>query len=154
LIARGFRLIQWNGMYALLLFLAPCAAPLTRLSLSDPSPLVNAHNRVFAILVGQPNNPTYANSTRLAYNALLRESMAAKFPASMYHHRRGLFAAVNIGLSYSQGQTAPSWLHNGDYNPLADRLLANEHVARMATFASGELRLAAAFLDLYSWRHS
>jgi NAD dependent epimerase/dehydratase family enzyme len=104
--------------------------------------------------VGQPNDPKYANSTRLAYNALLRESMAAKFPASMRHHRRGLFAAVNVGLSYGQGQTAPSWLHNDDYDPLADRLLANEHVARMAIFASGKPRLVAVFLGGYSWRHS
>jgi hypothetical protein len=104
---------------------------------SDPVPLVDANGHVFAVLVGQPKDPAYTASTCKAYDAIIREGIAASFLSSMKHHHRGLFAAINVGLSYGQGQVVPSWLHNDEYDGVADRLLANEHVARMATFASG-----------------
>jgi hypothetical protein len=55
----------------------------------------------------------------------------------MRQHRRGLFAAINVGLSYGKGQSTPTWLHNNAYEGLVARLLANEHLNRLATFASG-----------------
>jgi hypothetical protein len=56
----------------------------------------------------------------------------------MYKHRRGFFAAINVGLSYGKGQAVPSWLHT-DYDDLTNRLLVNPDITRMATFASGVL---------------
>jgi hypothetical protein len=55
----------------------------------------------------------------------------------MRRHRRGLFAAINVGLSYGKGQTSPCWLNAKEYAPIAESLLANEDVGRMAGFADG-----------------
>lgn len=56
----------------------------------------------------------------------------------MRRHRRGLFAAINVGLSYGKGQTAPGWLDAKKYTSLVHRLLANKDIVRMANFASGK----------------
>ncbi|KAJ6538071.1 hypothetical protein B0H19DRAFT_962212 [Mycena capillaripes] len=70
----------------------------------------------------------------------------------MRKHRCGLFAAVNVGLSYGKGQTAPSWLCT-NYDELANRLLANSHIGRMATFASTAFAMWAPRLYKYYHEH-
>jgi hypothetical protein len=66
----------------------------------------------------------------------MNEGTAAQFPADMRKHRRGLFAAINVGLTYGPGQTIPTWLLPGKCASMTERLLRNEHIDRMATFAS------------------
>ncbi|KAJ7843955.1 hypothetical protein B0H13DRAFT_2412152 [Mycena leptocephala] len=132
LLAKGFHLVKWNGY--------------------DPQPLVDVHGRVFAVLVGQPRRDRYAASVAAAYNTITREGMAARFPAPMYKHRRGLFAAINVCLSYGKGQTAPSWLQT-NHDDLADRLLANPDINRLATFASAAFAMWAPRLYQYYHKH-
>ncbi|KAJ7862608.1 hypothetical protein B0H14DRAFT_3863084 [Mycena olivaceomarginata] len=117
LIARGFQLIN------------------------DAHPLVDIHGRIFAVLVGQPRKQKYQESVRAADDTIANEGIAAGFPAYMRKHRRGLFAAINVGLTYSMGCTIPCWLNNKNYNQLAERLLANPHINWMANFASGVFAL-------------
>ncbi|KAJ7925712.1 hypothetical protein B0H13DRAFT_2229609 [Mycena leptocephala] len=76
--------------------------------------------------------------------------MAARFPAPMYKHRRGLFAAINVGLLYGKGQSVPSWLHT-NYDDLSNRLLGNPDINRLATFASAAFAMWA--LRLYRYYH-
>jgi hypothetical protein len=102
----------------------------------DPCPLVDSQGRIFAVLAGQPRNPSYKLSIAAAFTTIMQEGTAAQFPASMRHHRRGLFAAINVGLTFGKGQKAPTWLLPTDYAAMAQRLLANQHVRRMATIAS------------------
>lgn len=64
----------------------------------------------------------------------------------MRHHRRGLFAAITVGLNFGKGQTAPSWLDNKRYTDLSRRLLANKDIIRMANFASCGPLLPFSFL--------
>ncbi|KAJ6456046.1 hypothetical protein C8R45DRAFT_1186835, partial [Mycena sanguinolenta] len=54
----------------------------------------------------------------------------------MRRHRRGLFAAINVGLNFGKGATVPSWMDNKTHTPLATALLADPDIIRMATFAS------------------
>jgi NAD dependent epimerase/dehydratase family enzyme len=51
-------------------------------------------------------------------------------------HRRGLFAAINVGLVYGKGQRTPTWLDNKQHTPVVDRLLGNTDINRLANFAS------------------
>jgi hypothetical protein len=102
----------------------------------EPCPLIDSQGRIFAVLAGQPRDPSYKLSVAAAFTAIMQEGTAAQFPASMRHHRRGLFAAINVGLTFGKGQKAPTWLLPTDYAAMAQRLLANQHVGRMATFAS------------------
>ena|ERR1700761_3759766 len=105
---------------------------------SDPRPIVDASGRVFAVLAGQPRAPAYAASVAAAYTAIRDAGLGANFASDMRKHRRGLFAAVNVGLIYSKGQTTPSRLHHHLHGDMVEELLANEHIRRMATFASGQ----------------
>ncbi|KAF7335507.1 hypothetical protein MVEN_02204500 [Mycena venus] len=108
LLGLGFRLVQWNGI--------------------DPCPLVDSKGHVFAVLAGQLNTPSYKASVAAAFQEIMNEGNATKFPADMRKHRRGLFAAINVGLTYSKGQTAPTWLLCGNYTAMTERLLANKHI--------------------------
>ncbi|KAJ7631499.1 hypothetical protein B0H17DRAFT_1217865 [Mycena rosella] len=88
LVRMGFDVVKWNGY--------------------DSRPLVDAHGRIFAVLVGQP------------------QGMAAAFPAAMRWHRRGLFAVINVSLSYGKGQTVPSALYvDPQYAGIVERLLGS-----------------------------
>ncbi|KAJ7807197.1 hypothetical protein B0H14DRAFT_3882094 [Mycena olivaceomarginata] len=87
LIALGFQLIRWNGI--------------------DARPLVDSTGRIFAVLAGQPTKNGYPEAVGRAYDFIKAQGHASHFPAAMCRHRRGLFAAINAGLSYGKGQTAP-----------------------------------------------
>ncbi|KAJ7831394.1 hypothetical protein B0H14DRAFT_2365223, partial [Mycena olivaceomarginata] len=100
-------------------------------------PLVDLHSRVFAVLVGQPCKHKYQASVRAASDRITTEGIAAGFPAHMWKHRRGRFAVINVGLTYGKGCATPSWPNNKEYSPLAERLLADPYISRMANFASG-----------------
>lgn len=71
----------------------------------------------------------------------------ARFPADMRRHRRGLFAAVSVGLSYGKGQRLPAWLDNKEYSGLAEGLLGNEYINRLAGFADGSSPYSSARLQ-------
>ncbi|KAJ6478210.1 hypothetical protein C8R45DRAFT_933970 [Mycena sanguinolenta] len=119
LLGLGLQLIRWNGI--------------------DPIPLVDNKHRIFAVLAGQPTANGYGDSVSRAFNFIKSKGNAARFPASMLQHRRGLFAVVNVGLTFGPGQFFPTWLDNKKYTLLADQLLAHQDIGRMAAFASGSL---------------
>ncbi|KAJ7127600.1 hypothetical protein C8R43DRAFT_897392 [Mycena crocata] len=122
-------------------------------SASDARPLVDAQGRIFAVLAGQPRDPSYAAAVARAYAAITHEGDAAHFPYDMRHHRRGLFAAINVGLFYCKGQSVPCWLRTRTYTDMVARLLANEDIRRMAVFASAAFCLWAPRLYVYYREH-
>jgi hypothetical protein len=89
------------------------------------------------VLAGQPRKYEYSASVRAAYDTITAQGIAAGFPAYLRKHRRGLFAAINVGLAYGKGCSIPSCLDNKQYNPIAQCLLADSHINRIANFASG-----------------
>ncbi|KAJ7918167.1 hypothetical protein B0H13DRAFT_1607608 [Mycena leptocephala] len=104
---------------------------------SEPRPLLDRNGRIIAVLAGQPRHAAYRAAVENAFLAIRNAGHEARFPASMRRHRRGLFAAITVGVSYGKGQTTPCWLNNKEYNGIADSLLANSSIARMAGFADG-----------------
>ncbi|KAJ7781734.1 hypothetical protein DFH07DRAFT_764761 [Mycena maculata] len=129
LIGLGFQVIHWNGI--------------------DARPLMDSTGRIFAVLAGQPTKDRYHEAVNRAYDFIKTQGTASCFPAAMRRHRRGLFAAINVGLTYGKGQTDPTWLDNKQYTSLAERLLANTDIIRMANFASAAFRLWAPLLYAY-----
>ncbi|KAF8188313.1 hypothetical protein K438DRAFT_1972511 [Mycena galopus ATCC 62051] len=98
LMGLGFQLIRWNGR--------------------DARPLLDSKGRVFLVLAGQPTDNGYPEAVSRAYDAIKKEGMRADFPPDMRNHRRGLFAAMSVGLILGQGrrfrpgsttETAPTW---------------------------------------------
>ncbi|KAJ7840504.1 hypothetical protein B0H14DRAFT_3458046 [Mycena olivaceomarginata] len=129
LIGVGFQLIPWNGF--------------------DPQPLVDSEGRVFLVLVGQPRDERYCASVGHAYDFIKQQGAAAHFPAAFCKHRRSLFAAINVGLTFGKGQMHPTWLDSKDYTSLTERLLAHNDIARMAHFASTAFQVWAPRLYQY-----
>ncbi|KAJ7747907.1 hypothetical protein DFH07DRAFT_962327 [Mycena maculata] len=129
MIALGFQVIHWNGI--------------------DARPLVDSTGRIFAVLAGQPTKEGYPEAVIRAYDFIKTQGTASHFPAAMCRHRRGLFAAINIGLVYGKGQTAPTWLDNKQHTSLAESLLSNKDITRMANFASFAFSLWAPRLHCY-----
>ncbi|KAF7353122.1 hypothetical protein MSAN_01499600 [Mycena sanguinolenta] len=116
LLGLGFQLIRWDGR--------------------TPHPLVDCTRRIFTVLAGQPSDLSYTASADSAFQRIKALSRATYFPAAMRRHRRGLFAAINVGLNFGKGATAPAWLDNKQHTPLATQLLAEPDIIRMANFAS------------------
>ncbi|KAF8173039.1 hypothetical protein K438DRAFT_1772466 [Mycena galopus ATCC 62051] len=123
LLGLGFQLVKWDGI--------------------TPRPLLDCHGRIIAVLAGRPAAEDYRAAALAAFYAIRDAGTEARFPASMRKHRRGLFAAINVGLSYGKGQKVPSWLHNKEYDALADGLLANPYINRLAGFADSAFALWA-----------
>ncbi|KAJ6467411.1 hypothetical protein C8R45DRAFT_783198, partial [Mycena sanguinolenta] len=123
LLGLGLQLVPWDGI--------------------SPIPLVDKVGRIFAVLAGQPTAHRYAESVRAAFEFIKSEGNQVHFPPSMLRHRRGLFAVINVGLTYGKGQSKPTWLDTQGYSQLGQSLLANEHINRMAVFASSAFQLWA-----------
>ncbi|KAJ7260848.1 hypothetical protein B0H12DRAFT_1013847, partial [Mycena haematopus] len=114
-------------------------------------PLVDSAGRIFAVLAGQPDNDAYRAAVQRAYAFIKEQGNTTHFSAAMRNHRRGLFAAVNVGLTMGKGATIPSWI-DGHQTSLAEALLANPDVGRLANFASASFaswapRLYAHYVD-------
>ncbi|KAJ7209357.1 hypothetical protein B0H12DRAFT_1030471 [Mycena haematopus] len=116
---------------------------------STAKPIVDCKGRIIAVLAGQPNNAEYRQSVELAFDAICNAGSEACFPASMRKHRRGLFAAMNVGLSYGKGTKVPCWLNNKAYTGIAEQLLADRHIKRMAGFADAAFALWAPRLYMH-----
>ncbi|KAJ7862693.1 hypothetical protein B0H13DRAFT_2354532 [Mycena leptocephala] len=125
----GFHLIRWDGF--------------------TPRPLIDKYGRIFAVLAGQPHSAAYAAAAHGAFIDIMKAGAGACFPADMRRHRRGLYAVINVGLSYGQGQRIPGWLDNKEYSNLADGLLASTNVKRLAGFADAAFALWAPRLYRY-----
>ncbi|KAG6809553.1 hypothetical protein H0H92_015830 [Tricholoma furcatifolium] len=110
----GYQLIQWDGRTC--------------------KPLVCKDGRIFAVLAGQPNDPSYEESCRLATEAIMQEGRNATFTQSELNHKRGNFPAVNVGVTMGLGATYPT---NLGHSSMMDRLLNNPHIQRLAHFADG-----------------
>ncbi|KAJ6472010.1 hypothetical protein C8R45DRAFT_836291, partial [Mycena sanguinolenta] len=129
----GFQLVRWDGF--------------------TPRPLIDRNGLIIAVLAGQPRKPDYAAAVQRAFAAICKAGAEAEFPSHMRKHRRGLFAAMNVGLSYGKGQKVPSWLRNNKYDALADELLADDGIGRMASFADAGFALWAPRLYKYYHEH-
>ncbi|KAF8075917.1 hypothetical protein FPV67DRAFT_1444720 [Lyophyllum atratum] len=138
----GYRLIEWDGMYTssvtLLQHMAHCFLYRTAM------PLVCSEGRIFVVLAGQmADDPMYAKSCELAYEAMLYEGQEAHFTAAELNHHCGDFSAVNVGITMGLGATYPTNLGVGTHADMLKHLLANEHIIRLANFADSASNLWA-----------
>ncbi|KAJ7041672.1 hypothetical protein C8F04DRAFT_1252603 [Mycena alexandri] len=129
LLGMGFRIVKWDGR--------------------TPHPSVDCNGRIIAVLVGQPDHPEYRATANLTFEAIRDASRNTHFPAAMHKHCRGLFAAVNVSLSYGKGQSISCWLNNKEYTGLVEGLLANANIERLAVFADAAFALWAPHLYQY-----
>ncbi|KAF5377194.1 hypothetical protein D9615_006459 [Tricholomella constricta] len=134
----GCRLIEWDGMYVAILhsilhaidcFLAPLCRFWTA--------------RVESLAAASVNDPSYAESCRRAYEAIMEEGRRANFSDAEHNHRRGNFPAINVGVTMAPGAAHPTNLGLGPHKGMAQRLLNNPDIMRIAHFADGAFNLWA-----------
>ncbi|KAF8059499.1 hypothetical protein FPV67DRAFT_1424580 [Lyophyllum atratum] len=118
-------------------------------SFSGSKPLVDKDRRIFATMIGRPNDPGWAVSCQRAFEAIQREGGAAAFTTQERDHRRGKFPAVNVGVTYGKGTTQPVNLKRGAHDEMLGRLLSNKDIARIAAFGSASFRTWAPRTYLY-----
>lgn len=106
-------------------------------SCSDPRLIVDNKERIVAVIVGQPHDPSYSAACMDTHDQIMQEGAAANFRKGP-SRRRGRFPAVNVGISYGKGQRVPSRLQNGALATIVNRLIGSEAVMRMAAYASGK----------------
>lgn len=110
----------------------------TLLNFSTPTAIVDAQDRIVAIMAGHPDDPSWPNLQRQAAEALEARRPYCHIPKSHRKHRRGGFAALNCGVSHGGGQTAPGNLKNEPPNSqILDELNRMEPFRRLAGFSSG-----------------
>ncbi|KAJ7435400.1 hypothetical protein FB451DRAFT_1062713 [Mycena latifolia] len=110
---------------------------------STPIPLVDSNGRIVAVLAGQPRTEAYGQAVQRAFQFMCKTGAAARFPASISVHRRGLYAIINVGLVFGQGLRAPCWFNNKQYTSIAETLIQDADIGRMAGFADACFRLWA-----------
>ncbi|KAJ6522598.1 hypothetical protein B0H19DRAFT_1277292 [Mycena capillaripes] len=94
-------------------------------------PIIDSLGRIIVVLAGQPNNAGYREAAGRAFHAIRNAGSEARFPASMRRHCRGLFAAIT------------------EYTDLAEGLLANSDIGRLAGFSDAAFALWAPCLHAH-----
>jgi hypothetical protein len=104
-------------------------------------PITDSQGNVIAVLSPPPNDPLYRESTKLACDRMLNETAKFNFQADdlIDKHRGGGYFAFNVGLSYGNGHTKPSIRDLGRFQELADSLLSDVNIQRLASYQDGEL---------------
>lgn len=87
------------------------------------------------VLVPPPADPTFADSGQRIFELLSKTGKTAKLSKDQKIHRRGNFPAINVGLTYGQGNKKPTNLLNSDPSAV-ETLLNNNDVKRFAGYAS------------------
>ncbi|TFK61426.1 hypothetical protein BDN72DRAFT_936115, partial [Pluteus cervinus] len=113
---KGFARITWDG--------------------KTPRPILDGDGRVFAVLVGQPDNPNFATSCDRVLSLMLQEGETVEFLRKDKRHRRGNFPAVNVGVMHGKGTQHPINISTAPYASTIQRLLENPDVQRLAAFSS------------------
>ncbi|KAG6815570.1 hypothetical protein H0H93_009451 [Arthromyces matolae] len=129
----GYHLVEWDG--------------------KSSKPFLTEDGRVFLVLVGMPDDPTYISSCEQAYSAMSKEGSCAEFSDAEKEHKRGPFPAKNVGVTMGLGATYPTNLQCGAHKDMLERLLANEHIKRLAYFADAAFNLWAPKLHKHYREH-
>jgi hypothetical protein len=103
---------------------------------SESRPIYDVKRRIIACLVGQPHDPTYADSVEASYQFMMHA--AAEAQLKQKEHARGVYSVINVGVTHGKGTKMPVTVSNHEHSDLAGSLLGNKHIQRLATFASGE----------------
>ncbi|KAF9055763.1 hypothetical protein BJ165DRAFT_443639 [Panaeolus papilionaceus] len=94
--------------------------------------------KIFAVVVGTIDDPTYLDSAKKAFEFLDEVSPGIEIPDKEANHHRRDFAAVSYGVSYGQVGQGPKVPHcvSCPNDELVQKVFSNEHIKRLGTFAS------------------
>ena len=94
--------------------------------------------QIFAVVAGKPkDDSTFDGCCDRAFDAMEAARGSEDFKYDEMHHPRGDYAVVNAGVIYGQGCQVPCNLNTGAHAAMAEGLLKNEDIRRLAIYASG-----------------
>lgn len=97
------------------LTLAPVSNLLTISIGFSPVLLVDTEERVFAMLVGQPDDPSWGLRCMKLHDLMMEDQQSVgKLPQKNHIHRRGKYSTIGTGVTYSPGNREP---HNLSLKP-------------------------------------
>jgi hypothetical protein len=105
--------------------------------------ITDSQGNVIAVSAPPANNPSYCESVKRACDRMTNEAAKYQFqPDELTDRHRGSgFMALNVGLSYGNGHTKPSYRDLGRFGDLADSLLKDVDIQRLASYQDGESTL-------------
>lgn len=108
-------------------------------------PVVDRDGKIMAVLAPPPNDISYQESTKRSRDRMLKERSNYHFDRKdLINDQRGDgFFALNVGLSYGQGHTKPMFRDLGRFHDLADSLLGDVDIQRLASYQDGKSILHA-----------
>ena len=99
--------------------------------------IFDSKDRVIGACVGPPDIAEWPAVHCAAFEKANAEREQATFAKEEHKHRRGRFPAINVGISMGTGPSHPGVLELGDHTGIAERLVADPNIIRMANHASG-----------------
>ena len=114
-------------------------------------PIIDKLGRVVAIIAPSLSDPSYLASTMRACDRMKREiSKTDLNPDNLIDPKRGNgYFALNVGLSYGNGHTKPTRRDLGVFQHLADALLGDTDIQRLASYQDGESNCIFFKIDIY-----
>ncbi|KAK0209543.1 hypothetical protein IW262DRAFT_1450768 [Armillaria fumosa] len=79
-------------------------------------PVVDQCGHVIVVMAGQLDDPNWQSVHKEAAKRLESLRLLCRFSDGQCKHRRGIFGALSVGISYGGGQTYPQNLHHGKTN--------------------------------------
>lgn len=114
--------------------LLPLGHVLTIALLSTPRPLTDDKGRIFSVLAGQPNDPSYVAAAQEAFELIYEAGVAERFRPEVQLHRREHFPALAMGISYGKGQQIPSNIKLNAHKTMLETLISSAPIMRLARY--------------------
>jgi len=104
-------------------------------------PITDSQGRVVAVLAPPPDDLSYHESIERACKKMANEASKFQFESKeLVNPKRGNgFLALNVGLSYGNGHTKPTFRDLGRFQKLAEALLEDADIQRLASYQDGKL---------------
>ena len=111
------------------------------ISFDSNQPITDSQGNVIAVLAPPPNDPSYHESTKRACDRMINEMAKYRFECEdLIDQLRGNdFLALNVGLSYGNGHTKPTFRNTGRFQNLAETLVGDTNIQRLASYQDGKL---------------
>lgn len=100
-------------------------------------PFEDGDGKIFMVLAGQPDDPTYKDDADALFTVMHEESFSGKFTAKELIHRRGRYPVINAGFTMPNGFQEPINLNISHHQKTADRIRAHEGFKRISAFQNG-----------------
>jgi hypothetical protein len=106
-------------------------------------PITDKEGNIIAVFAPPPDDLSYCESTKRVCEKMVNESAKFHFEAKdlVDQNRGNGFFALNIGLSYGNGHTKPTFRDLGRFEKLANSLLNDDDIQRLASYQDGKSTL-------------